>query len=309
MYCEKFNLLFQRAPEMANAIIDAAKELIQYSNFTIEEQLLIQARDAGCNISNELIQQKNIDKVRMHDNACLACNDINNIALSKGMNKIFDFNLEQNPNLNRSFQRFSPDNHAVVAHYVATFVNEYYNMGTLELGRYGRTLDDITFNKVNKVKDYDGVTETTLPNVRYEEYKMDTLPLKSQNMSNYNEKCDIKKLLKENPEGIELTLANGVKLKIEANQEVLQKTIMDKIMGKEVPPFDFYDVTLETRKRFRDTSNVLMPETIAGFIINPNDEKQCIGFDIHINQIQEIVKLNNGFSREDYIAYKNDLER
>ena len=281
MYKEKLDHLFRRAAGDTELIIEHLKQLVHYQNFCVEQQILLQARNNGVDISPETLMQKDRQRILEHDKAISSVCSINSIAKANGCGKIFDFE----PHLAEGkISKFEQDDHRVVGIIVADFINEYYNLG-LQMSREG--LDDTTFYQTKKVseKEWFGATENTLPKVEYDKTRLDNAPENIKNDIDWEEKqlSALKEVINKN-KIVSITLYNGVEMSITKNND--------------------FDVTLRTDKEFTRTSGILRDETNAGF--EQTGEKEMSAKDILLNQINEIIKDNGGISYESVKEYHLD---
>lgn len=287
MYREKLDLVFKKAPNHGEYVIDKLKDLVRYQNFCIEEQILLQARNQGVDIPAETIMNKNKQKVVEHDKAIAAVCAINDIAHRCGCMKVFDFEPHY---IEGDLSRYDQNDHAKVAYIVADFVNEYYSLG-LEMGKYDRALDDTTFAKLKTIKDdeYLGATEYDLPKAEYYEERINTAPEEFNNkIERDNKHLAALEGVLDKTGSVNITLHDGVEMSIiKAND---------------------YDVTIKSQKDFKDTSGILRSETIAGF--ESTGPKEMSAKDLLMAQIKEIIKDNGGISYKSVQEHKlNDFER
>lgn len=285
MYKEKLDMLFQRASEkQALNVIENLKALVRYQNFCIEEQILFQARNNGISIPDEMIKQKDIERISEHDKVIDACLTINEIARAIGTVKIFD--VEPNRAENQ-IAKYDSTEHAKTAYIVAHFINEYYDL-SLEMERYDRVLDSTTFEKTKTIreKEWFGASAFDLPTAEFYPERLNKavesihrdVTIQDAQLENF------RRILRDQTGQLDMQLKNGVKM----------------TLSKE----DGYTVTLETRKPFRNTSGVLTNETTAGF--EPQGDNKMCAKDIVFNQLKDIVKQNGGFSYQTCQEYDLD---
>ncbi len=285
MFKEKLDMLFQKANEkQALNVIENLKVLVRYQNFCIEEQILFQARENGIYISDEIIKQKDLERITQHDKVIDACLTINDIAKGLGVIKIFDVEPKRVEN---QIARYDATEHAKTAFIVANFINDYYNLN-LEMERYDRVLDSTTFEKTKTIKEKDwfGASAFDLPTAEYYPERLDNAVETTHKDVSFQEKQldNFRKILRDQTGQLNMELRNGVKM----------------TLSKE----DGYSVILETKKPFKNTSGVLSNETNAGF--EAYGESKMCAKDIVFNQLKDIVKQNGGFSYQTRQEYDLD---
>ena len=310
MYMEKLDTLFRRNPQNAENIISELKELVKYTNIAIEENLYLQARDAGCDIPDRKIMSLDIEKMRAHDKACMACERINEYAQDVGMRKIFDFELMENPYKNKpNAPYYDPDNHAKVAYFISVFINEYYKDASLELGPYSRTLDDVVFAKTDEVRNWNRInSEYDIPTKEYYEERLNNAPEKVKESVKYAESCDIKKIM-ENKESATFNLKNGIKVTVtkERDESSMFKDFME---GEKDESFlGTYKIEIESKQDLRKNVSILTPETRMGIDYDKENPCRMVGREIYPSQIQEIINNNMGFDKGSYEKFRDDLEK
>lgn len=309
MYIEKLDMLFRRAPKRAEEIIDNLKELVKYTNIAVEESIYLQAKSAGCDIPDRKILDLDNQKIKLHDDACIACDKINKIAERVYMGKIFDFEIKENPNRNNpNAPKLDPDNHTKVAYFVSVFMNEYYKDASLQLGPYSRTLDDIVYAKTDEIRNWSRFdSEYDLPSKEYYEERLNNAPQKVKEAVTYAESCDIKKIM-EDKESAAFNLKNGVKITVTKERD--EKSMFeDFINGNDNSFLGTYKIEIESTKDLRKNVSILTPETRIGIEFDKENPNKMVGREIYPSQIQEIINSNMGFDKESFNKYKDDLEK
>lgn len=137
MYIEKLSVLMEKAPGSADEIVEYAQALTKYVNTVADQELAIE-RNRAFLISERIdrseyiarIEKTNDERNKVHDKACAACKNINDIARRNGQQKIFDF--EPQMTQEHGLLKFSQDNHYRVAKFCADLTNELFEKGTLE---------------------------------------------------------------------------------------------------------------------------------------------------------------------------------
>lgn len=137
MYIEKLSALMEKVPGSADEIVEYAQTLTKYVNTIANQELAIE-RNRAFLISERIdqseyiarIEKANDERNKVHDKACAACKNINDIARRNGQQKIFDF--EPHMTQEHGLLKFSQDNHYRVAKFCADLTNELFEKGTLE---------------------------------------------------------------------------------------------------------------------------------------------------------------------------------
>lgn len=142
----------EKVPGSADEIVEYAQTLTKYVNTVANQELAIE-RNRAFLISERIdqseyiarIEKANDERNKVHDKACAACKNINDIARRNGQQKIFDF--EPQMTQEHGLLKFSQDNHYRVAKFCADLTNELFEKGTLEKSEH--LLDQV----VEKAKD------------------------------------------------------------------------------------------------------------------------------------------------------------
>lgn len=137
MYIEKLSALMEKVPGSADEIVEYAQILTKYVNTVANQELAIE-RNRAFLISERIdqseyiarIEKANDERNKVHDKACAACKNINDIARRNGQQKIFDF--EPQMTQEHRLIKFSQDNHYRVTKFCADLTNELFEKGTLE---------------------------------------------------------------------------------------------------------------------------------------------------------------------------------
>lgn len=137
MYIEKLSTLMEKVPGSAEEIVEYAQALTKYVNTVADQELAIE-RNRAFLISERIdrseymarIEKANDERNKVHDKACAACKNINDIAMRNGQQKIFAF--EPQMTQEHGLLKFSQDNHYRVAKFCADLTNELFEKGTLE---------------------------------------------------------------------------------------------------------------------------------------------------------------------------------
>lgn len=137
MYIEKLSALMEKVSGSADEIVEYAQTLTKYVNTVANQELAIE-RNRAFLISERIdqseyiarIEKANDERNKVHDKACAACKNINDIARRNGQQKIFDF--EPQMTQEHGLLKFSQDNHYRVAKFCADLTNELFEKGTFE---------------------------------------------------------------------------------------------------------------------------------------------------------------------------------
>ncbi len=278
MFIEKFDELFKKAPEAAELVIENAKTLINYANFTMEHSMQKQALYSGSQSLSLKSDFESMDKKRiaMHDMACEACAQINSMAERVRMKPIFNFELEP---IQSPYMKYSHDNHFKVANFVGQFINEYYHFGSKEYNRH-------IFDQV------------TSQDKLYDENKLNTMPRKSEIGVDYINRSDIKPILKENPNGFEVRLADGATLIVKAEKPIDTFDLLIRKDDLELP--QEYNVELISKNPYsRENPMGTQINEMAGqnaFYFDLDNK----AYDVPTAVIQEIVDRHGGFEDNKY---------
>ena len=126
MICEK---ILELADSLKNEndkmdLLDNINTCMQYLNIQMESSFAITMGDK----SISQIEMLNNKRNHAHDKMCEAMHEINFLAKEKGMEKIFDFEIEPMTKQGR-FAGYSQDNHYKTAGYCAIMADEMMYLG------------------------------------------------------------------------------------------------------------------------------------------------------------------------------------
>ena len=170
MYIEKLSALMEKVSGSADEIVEYAQALTKYVNTVADQELAIE-RNRAFLISERIdrseymarIEKANDERNKVHDKACLACKNINDIARRNGQQKIFDFE----PQITQEYGllKFSQDNHYHVARFCADLTNELFEKGSLEKSEH--LLDQVV--EKAKIKTYPALDKNRMAD-KFAEY-------------------------------------------------------------------------------------------------------------------------------------------
>lgn len=177
MYIEQIEKLMERNPQACDDIVEYAAALTRYVNSVADHEFGIMG--AGIRLSAGYMEQPdyiaclerlNDQRNRAHDNACRACESLNNMAQRSGLRNIFDFNPQKLPDKTGRIV-YSQENHYQASGFCAEFINESYEKGTL---RNQENLFDVVAEHASEEK-YNPLTKDTLSHA-IQEYKAVGVP-------------------------------------------------------------------------------------------------------------------------------------